>query len=233
MIKPEDQNIYAPYLEMVGIAIDEFATKNKRKPVLLDIGCGHSTVLEDHYKKCEKVIGVDLDIEGLEKNELVDEKYFTAAELVPLKSGSVDIIVSAWVLEHIEFPEKLVDKCNDLLTKNGKFIFITPNKWSPYAVVTRAVPNKLHGAIVKFFYKRDESDTFHTFFKMNTKSALDRLFTKDGNFALKMLKYNDDELYAGFWQITKPVAKLWQKVVMTKPFAKIRAHIIGMYEKTK
>lgn len=230
MIKPEDKNIYAPYLALVNQAIDEFIAETGRKPVLLDVGCGHSSVLEEEYKKCEKVIGVDLDKEGLELNEWVDEKIYGDATEVPLKDNSVDILVSAWVLEHIEFPDRLIKEADRLLGVSGRFVFIAPNKWSIYSMVTRAVPNVLHGPIVKFFYKRPEEDTFPTVFGMNTEKDLDRLMG-DGGFEKERFIYNDDELYMSFWRITKPIAKLWQIIVKPNFMRKVRAHVIGLYKK--
>lgn len=98
MIRAQDKNIYKPYLTAINFAIEQFIKTNGAKPVLLDAGCGHSTVLENEYKKCKEVIGVDLDEAGINKNELVDRRIVSDIIKIPLPDRSVDIIVSAWVL---------------------------------------------------------------------------------------------------------------------------------------
>lgn len=228
MIKPEEINIYRPYLALVNEALDDLGDS----PVLLDGGCGHSPILKQEYKRCSKVIGVDLDREGLERNQWVDEKHFVSLVDIPIQEDSVDLLVSSWVLEHIEDPQSVIREAKRVLKPGGYFIFIAPNKWSVYSLVTRLVPNKLHAPIVKFFYKRSSEDTFPTFFRMNTEKELDRLMGEVG-FEKVAFLYNDDEKYIGFWRVTRPLAKLWQKVLSIKALRKIRAHIIGSYQLKK
>ncbi|GAB4159709.1 MAG: hypothetical protein Fur003_3450 [Candidatus Dojkabacteria bacterium] len=231
MIKPEDRNIYKPYKKLVNEAIDAFIASNNRKPILLDAGCGHSSTLEEEYTRCAKVIGVDVDKAGLDQNQWVDEKYVADLTQMPLEDNSVDIIVSEWVLEHIEKPEKFLTECARVLNnQDGFFLFITPNKWSPYSIVTRLVPNKLHGAIVKFFYKRPTADTFPTFFRMNSEKTLTKLMQEYG-FVKTSLIFNDDPLYMSFWKITKPLAQLWQIILRLKFLTRVKAHIIGNYRR--
>lgn len=230
MSKFDDIKIYSPYKRLVNKAIDEFIVETGRKPVLLDAGCGHSPVLRKEYAKCERVIGVDLDREGLGKNKWVDEKIYGDMVNVPLEDGSVDIVVSAWVLEHIENSEGFTKEVGRLLSSAGRFVSIAPNKWSLYSLVTRVVPNSWHGPIVKVFYGRPEHDTFPTFFRMNTEKELDRLFLETGLEQQEFI-YNDSDRYIGFSFITKPLSWLWQAIVTPRFMRRIRAHVIVLYKK--
>lgn len=230
MIDPTDKNIYKPYLELVDKTITEFQRLFGRKPILLDAGCGHSTLLEQAYSKCEKVIGVDLDKEGLEKNQLIDEKMVSDLTKIPLPNSSVDIIVSAWVLEHIEHPDDFIKEANRLLTEKGYFVFIAPNANSVYVLLSKLIPDKFHSLVAEKLYKRQKGDTFKAYYRMNTLVQLDKLMSQYG-LIRKNFIYNDDPKYFGFSVLTKPFAYLWNAIIMIPYLRKYRAHIIGIYQK--
>ena len=230
MIDPSDVNIYKPYLEMVDFAIERLQ-KEGREIVLLDAGCGHSTLLEEQYKQCKKVIGVDLDRHGLNKNNLVDQKIMSDLIEIPLPDNSVDIYVSAWVLEHIKKPKKFIKEVNRLLKPGGYFVFITPNKDGWYAVISEAIPDSFHSTIVEKMYKRPADDTFQTYYKLNSREDIDKRLQVPEKFKKIQFVYNDDPKYIGFTWITRPFGLLWHKIVMTKPMRNERLHLIGLYKK--
>ncbi len=230
MICPEDINIYEPYLELVNYAIDRLKQDNK-EPILLDAGCGHSTILEKEYKKCKLVLGVDKDREGLNKNKLIDKKIFADLNDMPLDDASVDIITSAWVLEHIKEPEKFASEINRVLKKGGYFIFIAPNIDGWFAFASSIIPQKLHAFINKILYKRADKDTFPAYYMMNSEEDIDDILIKKNGFRKLRFIYNDDPKYLGFCWITKPLAWLWHKTVMKDRFEKLRLHILGLYYK--
>ena len=230
MIKEQDKNIYKPFLDAVNYAIDGVISDQNKKPVFLDAGCGHSSTLSEEYKRCTSIIGVDLDKEGLSKNELVNRKIYADLIDIPLADQSVDIISSAWVLEHISQPEKFVKECSRLIKLNGYFVFIAPNRSSVTGIFNRLAPGFMHKKLVRLLYGRDEEDTFPTVYHLNTEKDLDRLMILSG-FKKVRFVYNDDVLFFGFNFLTRPFARLWHKIVMTKGFKKMRANIIGVYKK--
>jgi len=230
MIREQDKNIYKPYLTAINFAIEQFIKTNGTKPVLLDAGCGHSTVLANEYKKCKEIIGVDLDEAGLNKNELVDKRIVSDITKIPLADKCIDIIVSAWVLEHIAEPEVFIKEIVRLLRPDGYFIFITPNKNSIPGFLNRIIPLSIKDKLAKLFYGRQEGDTFPTVYKLNTRSDILK-YTEPCDLRKVKLIYNDDISYLGFNFLTKTLAYIWHRIVMTKSFTSVRANIIGIYQK--
>lgn len=230
MISKADQNIYRPYIELVDHAVERRIEKGQ-KPVLLDAGCGHSTVLEDVYKKCKMVIGVDLDRQGLNKNKLVDKKIYADLTKIPIRDNSIDVVTSAWVLEHIEDPKKFTKEVDRLLKPGGYFTFIAPNIDGWYAFLASKTSNRFHKIANKFCYKRVEQDTFDTYYKINSEEDLDKYLVDGLGYRKMRFIYNDDPKYIGFFFLLKPFAYLWHKIVMKERFEQLRVHLIGLYYK--
>lgn len=230
MICSEDRNIYKPYLQLVNYAIEKF-TKNGRKPVLLDAGCGRSSVLAELYKKCEIVMGVDMDKENLDSNILLDKKIYGNLTKVPLENSSIDIITSAWVFEHIKEPSRFLREMDRILRKNGYLLFIAPNRKSWFAFFASLIPEKAHGFINRVLYHRAEKDTFSKYYRLNTEKDIDKILVETLGYEKIQFQYNDDPKYLSFSKFTKPLAKIWNKIVMKDKNKKLRVHILGLYHK--
>lgn len=227
---PSDKNIYSPYLKLIDYALGRLE-QDGREIVLLDAGCGHSTLLAEQYTRCKEVIGVDLDRIGLNKNKLVTRKIFADLSDIPIPDNSVDIVTSAWVFEHISNPVAFGEEVYRILKPGGYLIFITPNKDGWYAVFAENLPLAIHKKIAKRFYGRDFNDTFPTMYLLNKEEDIDDYLSVPRNFLKIEFIYNDDPKYMGFNIFMRPLAKLWHKIVMTKPMRKERVHVIGMYRR--
>lgn len=229
-----DKYIMEPYLNMVESAVDDFIKSNKRKPILLEVGCGRGQNLQqrqkDIFKKCKKVIGIDPDEIALGENIIADEKYVAFLDKIPIDNESVDIIISAWVLEHISDPVFSIKELSRVLRKNGSVIFITPNKNSLPGVINRLVPNSLHPIICKVVYRRNEDDTYRTEYKMNALKDLDASF-EDGHFEKKKFVFHDDLKFLGSFILLRPFAWLWNIIIMQELFKQFRAIIVAQYIK--
>lgn len=233
MIDPADVNIYKPYIKFVEYAIERLKEEG-RDIVMLDAGCGHTTVLNDQYKKCKQVIGVDNDRISLNKNSYVDRKLFSDLANIPLSDGTVDLIVSNWVFEHVSNPDDVVRDLDRVLRPGGYIVFITPNADGWYAALAQVIPEYLHGIIVRILYGRGKDDTYEVHYKMNTKEDFETYLStleSDANYREVGFIYNDDPKYIGFNILIRPIAHVWHKLVMRKSFEKLRVHIIGLYKK--
>ena len=100
---------------------------------ILDLGCGEGSRL-NLLSEGKYAIGLDISKTAI---RLAKENYprvnFIQADLenIPLKGDSFELIYSAYVLEHLTKPEKVLSEGLRLLTNGGCLILIAPNYGSP------------------------------------------------------------------------------------------------------
>ena len=142
--------------------------------VLLDAGCGRTApVLRKYLGRARRLIGVELVpftdvVPGIETHN---------ADLanLPLESGSVDVVMSRSVFEHLTDPESVYRELARVLRPGGAVVFLTANMWDYGTLVARLIPNRFHGGIVKRVEGRAEEDTFPTAYRTNTRRAVEEL----------------------------------------------------------
>jgi len=106
----------------------------KKSEKILDFGCGEGTRLNWAAQHKKESLGLDISQKGI---ELARKKYpklnFKKADLekVPLKDESFDLVYSAYVLEHLQSPEKVLKEALRLLKPNGYLLLIAPNYGAP------------------------------------------------------------------------------------------------------
>ena len=164
---------------------------------LLDLGCGRGEYGEDDVEfrknlrifkgKVSKVIGIDLD-EDARSNPYLDEFLLFQGGTWPIADDSIDIIVSDWVLEHVEDPDTYFSEAKRVLKDNGRLCIRTTNKWTYFAIAARLIPNRLHSKVTAFVQgTRKEEDVFPTTYKCNTKRSVKK---KMAGFGFDAVVYN-------------------------------------------
>jgi len=100
------------------------------KKTIVDIGCGEGILLEKLMQKypAKEIIGIDAEKENIE----ICKKYglnviFGSAYNLPLKDNSIDCIILAEVIEHLDQPSKAIGEIHRVLKKNGMLIMLFPN----------------------------------------------------------------------------------------------------------
>jgi ubiquinone/menaquinone biosynthesis C-methylase UbiE len=93
----------------------QFLSHVKAGDVILDIGCGSESVIQEYDKK------IEIDILPQNKPNVVGN-----AINIPLKNLSVHHICCSWVYEHIEEPIRSLEEFNRILKPNG-YIYLTTN----------------------------------------------------------------------------------------------------------
>ncbi len=108
----------------------------KSKPVILiDLGCGPNISFYRYAKKkgvnFRQYIGIDprININTINrfKNKEVKLIKKSLKKFIPLSEESADYIVGFAFLEHIEYPEEILNQSLKILKKNGKVIFTVPS----------------------------------------------------------------------------------------------------------
>lgn len=202
---------------------------NERTRVL-DIGCGHTDFLKEVYDRTPYTYGADPDAGALAKNTTIKTTVTENAEHLPFEGNFFDLVVLAWVLEHLERPEYVFREIHRVLKPNGMVIFLTPNAWNYNVWIIRAVPNAFHDFFTRRLYQRQEHDTFPTRYKINSPRRIEKLLGKNG-FERDQLLLNGDPTYISFNKPLFAIARLLERVLDLPYLQKFRVHLIGAYRK--
>ncbi len=142
--------------------------------VLLDAGCGRGVpVLRKYLGRVERLIGVEL-VEFTDVPQGV-ETFNCDLASIPVPNGSVDLVISRSVFEHLTEPTAVYAELSRILRPGGRIVFLTANMWDYGTLVARLVPNRFHAKLVRAVEGRDEYDTFPTAYRTNTRAAVERL----------------------------------------------------------
>lgn len=98
---------------------------------VLDIGCGSGLLgAELKKKEASEVVGVDISEPAINKARQVLDRAIIAdaqSEKLDLEEKYFDRIIIAETLEHVLYPENVINEAKRLLKDNGSIIISTPN----------------------------------------------------------------------------------------------------------
>lgn len=197
---------------------------------LLDVGCGHSDLLSDIYSKTQHTYGIDPDLSAINRNAQIRNLSKSFVEKMPFEDNFFDLVVCAWVLEHIRDPEKAFREIYRVLKPQGKVIFLTPNVLNYNVWIIRLIPERFHECIVSKLYNRQEHDTFSKKYKINSPNKINRVLSSIGYKKVNLI-LNGDPSYISFNLFTFYIALLLEKILDIKIFRNFKVHIIGEYRK--
>src|SRR5688572_2795878 len=121
---------------------------------LLDAGCGRTApVLATYRGKAKRLIGLDL----VPFDQAVSGIELLNGDLgrIALPDGSVDLVMSRSVMEHVEDPPAVYREIHRILRPGGHFVFLTANLWDYASLIAKLVPNRFHPWIVARAEGRD------------------------------------------------------------------------------
>lgn len=107
--------------------------KNARK--VIELGCGEGTKLALLVPEGRKRVGVDISQEAiLQAQKRYKDITFIVGDIekgLAFKNGDFDLVYSAFVLEHLQKPEKFLREAIRLTRENGKLVLVAPNFGAP------------------------------------------------------------------------------------------------------
>lgn len=108
-----------------------FDLLNKKKKMILDIGCGWGDVSRFLSRFGKKAVAVDIIKEKIKTGD----NFFhvlASAEQLPFKDGSFDQILCMDVIEHLKNDSIAASEMARVLIKNGEAIITTPSNFWKY-----------------------------------------------------------------------------------------------------
>lgn len=174
---------------------------------VLDVGCGRGAAATDSSDfrrslrtlrgKVARVVGIDVDPVGAD-NPFVDEFRLIEGPTWPVEDASFDLLLSDYVLEHIDDPEAFFAECRRALRPGGTLCLRTSNARSYVALAARLIPNRFHARITSVAQaKRQEQDVFPTRFRCNTPGRIRRTLRRHG-FDGVVYGFDADPSYLNF-----------------------------------
>ena len=167
------------------------------KTYVVDWGCGRGADTTDlpslyrsklkHFRgHTKKVIGVDIDI-AASKNPAVDQFYLLSSGRCPeIETESIDLVVSDFVLEHVDDPDEFFDEISRILKPGGYFCARTTNKWGYVAIAACLIPKKLHNRVLSVVQPaRKPEDVFPAPYRANTVSAIVKKTNSNFDYAVE------------------------------------------------
>jgi len=120
---PFDSNVQ--FVEKTGVL--------SRRAKVLEIGSGKGRLLNHFFKQGFDIRGVELNRDYIAASrELFGELPLSAvdSEKLPAEDGSLDIVMSFDVFEHLSDTDGHLREVNRVLKPGGVYLMQTPNKWT-------------------------------------------------------------------------------------------------------
>jgi SAM-dependent methyltransferase len=197
---------------------------------VLDLGAGSGCKNIYAFKgQVKRIDGVDLDAR-VRDNPLLDNGVLADVNQLPYEDNSFDLAFAIYLLEHLEHPDAFVKEVRRVLRPEGLFLALTPNRWHYVSVVSACTPVGFH----RWFNKRrgrHEQDTFPTFYRMNSRRALKRLFEPAGFEVLQLSMVESQPNYLTFCTPAFLVGAVYERLVnSTEWLSPFRVNIVGVFQ---
>jgi SAM-dependent methyltransferase len=222
-LRPEWRDCLELYRATVGREVKAGAR-------VLDVGCGHAGWLVAELGPASLAAGADPDLEALGRNTSLPCRVAATAERLPFLEGSFDVVVSAWLFEHLERPAAALAEMGRVLRPEGRLVFLTPNGWNYNAWLIRLVPNSLHDRIARRLYGRGERDTYPVRYRLNSPRRVERAMRAAG-LRRRTLVLNGDPTYLGLTRPLFALARGLERLLDLGPLRQARVHLVGVYVK--
>lgn len=163
------------------LVLSEIAEEGRLR--ILDIGCGRGFLDDGRLqqslaRRSREYIGIEPD-GGVEVGNWVGRVHRATLEDAPIEAGSIDLALSAMVLEHLAEPARFFDKLFQVLREGGVFWGFTVDSrhWFSRAslvaerlCVKRLYLRALHGTCNEKCYKN-----YRTYYRANSPRELKQL----------------------------------------------------------
>lgn len=158
----------------------------------------------------------------------LDLRKGTIYEL-PIESGTVDVVSSKWVFEHLAEPARAVAEIRRILKPDGVAVIAAPNVAHPSMALSWALPTRLKQRALSFVDGIQEDLVLPTYYRANTARALDRWFSGAG-FAKLGFDYWGDPSY---WLFSSPLFRFAEHARRAGehvgPLRRLSMNLVGIY----
>lgn len=202
---------------------------------VLELGCGPSNdvsrFLAENFATLD---GLDID-EDCRNNTALRNAYVYNDDDWPVENGSYDAVVANYVLEHVQKPESLLAELRRALRPGGMFFFRVPNKWHYVSLISRLTPQWFHERVANKLrnLSAQSHDPYPTFYRMNSRAVLQKLFLSNGFELIEMRSIEKEPSYGMSSRALFFTFMFYERVInSTGQLAGLRSNIFGAFRKT-
>jgi ubiquinone/menaquinone biosynthesis C-methylase UbiE len=205
----------------------------------LDVGCGHGVLPPWRgaaeralVERAYRVVGIDLDWEGLLAHSHINSKVYGDAAALPFPAESFDIVTANMVLEHLEHPAQQFREITRVLRPGGLFVFLTPNARGYLARIARLVPESFKPWLLRVLEGRRSEDVFPTHYRANTTDRIAALCAETGLLTEACERITTVPQFARVLPLA--ILELMFIRLLSRPFAaELRPNLLGVLRKPR
>lgn len=178
--------------------------------ILLDAGAGELGFTREFATKVRLAIGTDV---GEIKRKPDDPPAVRSnLEALPFRDGTIDVVVSMSVVEHLTNPVTSFKEMARVLKPGGVFIAQTPSKCDYVSIIAHITPFWLHRWLLSRLLDRREEDIFPTCFRANTRRAMVDCLHRANLKPVKLVFFNQYPAYLMFWPFLFRLGILYERL---------------------
>ncbi len=178
---------------------------------VLDVGAGEhaSGGLRPLLARHVHLVGTDPD-HAIERNRVLDERHRRSAEELALEHpGRYDVVLSVFVLEHVEDPPAFADACARLLRPGGSWFALTLNVRHYFGATAWAAHRLgLQPTLLRLLTgpASAHDHRFPTRYRFNSHRTVERVCRAAGFDDVELRVYDAPDRYA--WYLPRPLDAL-------------------------
>jgi SAM-dependent methyltransferase len=199
---------------------------------LLDAGCGRYLKFSKELANTAEVVGIDLEPALETANQRSPFGVRGNLGHLPFCSEYFDVVISRFVVEHLEDPAQVFRELHRVLKPGGKVILLTPCKWDYVSLIAAATPYGWHRRLVSRIFRVSEDDVFPTFYRANTPSTILGELSSVGFREKELLMINHYPAYLMFSPVLFRLGRWYERLTSLEMFRKLRATILCVCEKS-
>lgn len=148
--------------------------------LLLDLGCGRTSLAAEPMQRASRSVGVDISLQDLQHNHALSDLILADGELLPFADSSFDLVVSQWAVEHFERPGLVFAQIARILRPGGNCVLFTTNAHNYIPLMSRLLSGKSQSGLIAGLLQRPAHESFPTYYRANTAAQIGSLCQRFG-----------------------------------------------------
>ncbi|MBF6568114.1 MAG: class I SAM-dependent methyltransferase [Candidatus Binataceae bacterium] len=207
--------------------VNEYLSADTR---LLNLGAGPPTnsLIRNLHGRVGYLAAADVDPVIMTNTE-ADQRLLIENGHIPAPDQDFDLVLSDFVLEHVEAPEQFLLEVFRVLKQGGCFFFRTPNRLHYVAIIARLLPHFTHGIANRARRLAvDAHEPWPTYYRLNAVGEIRHAAHQAGFSKFECRMFEAEPSYLVFNPATFMLGVAYERLVNRFEFlSRCRANIFG------